>query len=393
MGDGHHVVRKASMHNGIVIVIRNKLENHLDVIEALRKNPSFETSVIVYRSFLKGDCAKAFSENGTVKCFILLERSFFPKVREELSEYVRSLTKEAFGNYLLLCGESRRLQAEQPSPARIERCFFLSPDADPETQAFYLGQHLEILFESATLSDRLNRYISDAFKVVVYSELINKKNKEIEILNKELEMKNRIDNLTNLYNRSALFDFLEAERKRTVRELWRLQHTRPPLKIVEHTEELDKYGHKPQGSIMDHFGVFTIMMIDLDHFKKINDTYGHLAGDEVLRAFGNMFLDRQILRGNDIAGRFGGEEFIVILPETNAENAMDPAKRLSENFRKINFNANNGTHFNVTISVGISEYHPKDQSCEEIVARADKALYFAKDQGRDRIVVYEKTFS
>jgi diguanylate cyclase (GGDEF)-like protein len=381
------------MYNGVVIVIRNRLEGYLDIVGEFSKNSSFETKVATYKGLLGGDHAGALSDNGTLKCFILLEKSFFHKVKDELGEYVRSLTKEAFGNYLLLYGGPKRPQAEQPSPVRMERCFFLSSEENPGTQAFYLGQHMEVLFESAMLSDRLNRYISDAFKVVVYSELINKKNKEIEILNKELEIKNRIDNLTNLYNRSALFDFLEQERKRTVRELWRLQHARPPLKVVESSDGANKYGHEPQGTILDHLGVFTIMMIDLDHFKKINDTYGHLAGDDVLRAFGNLFLDKQILRGNDIAGRFGGEEFIVILPETNAQNAMDPAQRLSDAFGKIEFTANNGARFNVTISVGISEYNPKDQSCEEIVARADKALYYAKDQGRNRIVVYEKVFA
>ena len=134
-------------------------------------------------------------------------------------------------------------------------------------------------------------------------------------------------------------------------------------------------------------------MIDIDNFKAVNDKYGHLIGDEVLRALGNLILYNHILRDNDIAGRFGGEEFIIILPETNSSNAYKPAMRLSEKFRSIAFSDNKGGTFSVTLSVGISEYNPNDKNNDDIVHRADKALYYAKKKGKGNVIIYEKTFN
>jgi len=131
------------------------------------------------------------------------------------------------------------------------------------------------------------------------------------------------------------------------------------------------------------------MMIDIDHFKSVNDTYGHLAGDKVLRTAGKLFLNDNILRKSDISCRYGGEEFIVILPETSASHALGPALRLSETFSSIAFFDNQKT-FTVTLSIGISEFHPGDQSSEDIIHRADKALYHAKKLGKGKVVVYEQ---
>ena len=222
-------------------------------------------------------------------------------------------------------------------------------------------------------------------------ELINKKNKEIELLNKELERKNRTDGLTSLYNRTALFEFLEQERKRTVRELWRMENSRTSPSPSPRSPPVPSFGNAPLGDIDDHFGVFSVMMIDLDHFKQINDTHGHLSGDDVLRSFGDIFRERHVLRDNDIVGRFGGEEFIVILPETCSAHAGGPARRLAKTFGGIEFRSAAGETFHVTLSIGVSEYHPADAGCDDVIARADQALYFAKEHGRNQVVVFEES--
>jgi diguanylate cyclase (GGDEF)-like protein len=91
-----------------------------------------------------------------------------------------------------------------------------------------------------------------------------------------------------------------------------------------------------------------------------------------------------------VAGRYGGEEFIVIMPDTGAGGAEIPARRLAEHLAKVRFTSNDGASFSVTLSIGISQYHPDDANEEAIVHRADQALYHAKHSGRNRIVVYEK---
>ena len=112
----------------------------------------------------------------------------------------------------------------------------------------------------------------------------------------------------------------------------------------------------------------------------------------MLRTLGDLLINDHILRENDIAGRFGGEEFIIILPETNSVNALEPATRLVEKFKNIAFSDNKDGNFSITLSVGISEYHPNDKTNDDIIRRADKALYFAKKHGKGKVIVYENVF-
>ena len=147
----------------------------------------------------------------------------------------------------------------------------------------------------------------------------------------------------------------------------------------------------PQGSFLDHYGKFSCIMIDIDAFKDVNDTYGHLAGDKVLSELGKLLNSNSIFREDDIVGRYGGEEFVVTLPETNVKHAKIPADRLRKQFNDKKFKSNNLT-FQVSISIGISEFKIKDKSVEDIINRADKALYYAKQHGKNQVIVYEEVF-
>ena len=128
----------------------------------------------------------------------------------------------------------------------------------------------------------------------------------------------------------------------------------------------------------------SIIMCDIDYFKKINDTYGHLAGDYILKKVGEIF--RNNLRRYDFAGRYGGEEFLVILPHTNIFTAKKVAERIKLEVEKKIFNYGSNK-IKITISFGIcsSKYV---KSLEDIIFKADKALYYAKSKGRNRIEVY-----
>jgi diguanylate cyclase (GGDEF)-like protein/PAS domain S-box-containing protein len=160
------------------------------------------------------------------------------------------------------------------------------------------------------------------------------------------------DGLTGLYNRRYSEDRLDAEFNRVKR-----------------------YG-----------GTLSILLFDLDHFKKINDTYGHQAGDEVLRTVADRV--RRVLRGTDICGRYGGEEFIVILPNSELAGAT----RLGDRLRNIMASDPvqcRDLSIPVTISVGVSETRLDMPTYETIVHQADLALYASKERGRNCVTNYE----
>ncbi|MSS74402.1 GGDEF domain-containing protein [Candidatus Pacearchaeota archaeon] len=124
--------------------------------------------------------------------------------------------------------------------------------------------------------------------------------------------------------------------------------------------------------------LLSLLILDLDHFKKINDIYGHLVGDAVLKRLGQIF--KESTRKYDIVSRFGGEEFIILFPNTNIKRA----KEVSERLRKKVEQDKELRRYNVTFSGGVSSYHQKD-SLVKMKQRADKALYKAKNNGRNKI--------
>lgn len=124
----------------------------------------------------------------------------------------------------------------------------------------------------------------------------------------------------------------------------------------------------------------SFVMVDIDHFKSINDTYGHAMGDRVLRKLSELFLTR--LRRTDLVGRYGGEEFAIILPDTNGDVALNVCQQLREKFSQIVFKSGH-KEFNVTFSAGIAAY-PRAPDTSRLIDMADHGLYTAKKQGRNQ---------
>jgi diguanylate cyclase (GGDEF)-like protein len=124
----------------------------------------------------------------------------------------------------------------------------------------------------------------------------------------------------------------------------------------------------------------SISMMDVDHFKRINDSHGHAAGDEVLRTLASVL--REGTRDPDTAGRLGGEEFLVLLPNAQLRDAAKQAERLCKRIRELSINVN-GQNLSVTVSVGLAEYRIGEEGWEEFLQRADAAMYQAKHHGRD----------
>jgi len=167
--------------------------------------------------------------------------------------------------------------------------------------------------------------------------------------NRELHRLSITDGLTGLYNRKHVMDLFDMEFVRTQR-----------YKIP-----------------------FSVQIADLDHFKSINDTYGHLAGDAVLRRISEAL--GQSVRACDHVGRYGGEEFLVILPNTDADGAMDMAERIRQEISQVEF-FNDGEAFSMTLSMGVAVCLDGDDSVEGILHRADDALYRAKANGRNQVI-------
>jgi diguanylate cyclase (GGDEF)-like protein len=167
----------------------------------------------------------------------------------------------------------------------------------------------------------------------------------------ELEMLATVDSLTGLTNRKHLMDTLALHMKRYAR----------------------------------HRAPFSILMADLDHFKQVNDNYGHLAGDAVLRKVGKIF--NETLRSIDTAGRYGGEEFLIILDNTGEQEAEQTAERIRKAVEESRI-TRDGKTIQVTISIGVATICDMVSMDDgQLIGIADKALYEAKQQGRNRIVV------
>jgi len=174
-----------------------------------------------------------------------------------------------------------------------------------------------------------------------------RRNQELKSAHKKLKRQAGYDVLTGLLNRASLNDRLELEVAKSVAE-------QSPL---------------------------CGMMIDIDYFKTVNDSWGHQAGDMVLGRLGRLF--KQQLRRNDHAGRYGGEEFFIILPATKLEDALPIARRIQVAIGAACFDWNDNC-LSITISVGLVEY-TASENLAHWINRADAALYRAKDNGRDRI--------
>jgi diguanylate cyclase (GGDEF)-like protein len=179
-------------------------------------------------------------------------------------------------------------------------------------------------------------------------------NKTLRKKNKELHELSITDSLTGLYNRKHLMETLDKEVARSKRH----QHD------------------------------FAVLIIDIDDFKEYNDSYGHLAGDEVLSRLANVF--RKSVRDCDYVARYGGEEFILVLPEIGPEDGVKAAERIRKKVVKEKF-AGDGKPVQVTVSVGVASYPEDGDDPQAIIKTADAALYQAKEKGRNRVFLAGKT--
>jgi diguanylate cyclase (GGDEF)-like protein len=193
--------------------------------------------------------------------------------------------------------------------------------------------------------ERMNRELEKAKKEA--EELSRKLRKANEILQ---ELAN-VDDLTGLYNRRYHDDYLKREFERSKR------YQRP----------------------------FSYTLIDIDHFKSVNDNYGHQQGDMILKELGSRL--RTMIRSSDMAFRYGGEEIAVVLPETDLDGAKTIGERILKDIERHEFPRKPGEPMHITVSLGLASYGESDEfeTLHELVKQADECLYRAKKEGRNRM--------
>lgn len=203
--------------------------------------------------------------------------------------------------------------------------------------------HSEVGYLTEVFNDMVARLRQGREELAAINETLREKNQELH----EISI---TDSLTGLYNRKHLMETLDTEIARSQR----------------------------------HSHSFALLVIDIDHFKRYNDTHGHLAGDEVLSRLASVF--RNSIRGCDYAARYGGEEFIIILPEIGPDEGVQAAERIRNRVAEESFGGD-GDSINVTVSVGVASYPAHGEDPETIIRNADAALYEAKELGRDRVIL------
>lgn len=175
----------------------------------------------------------------------------------------------------------------------------------------------------------------------------------------------------------------QAQRVQNHLEEQRLRALSDPLTLLPNRAAYDERVAQEFARWARYSGELTMVVCDLDHFKRVNDSYGHLAGDKVLRVVAKILT--RCIRETDFVARYGGEEFVVLMPETDTERARLVMDKLRQTVEKSPFNFR-GEPVKVTMSFGISAFGPKDQP-DKVFERADNALYQAKKQGRNCCVV------
>ncbi len=228
-------------------------------------------------------------------------------------------------------------------------------------EQFKLQVILAALTTAALISLVVSLVVVNIKRKVTLKELnIERSSLEEKVAQRTQELKNetlkakqlaRTDPLTGLNNRRAFTEISKLVSKQSVR-----------------------YSHP-----------YCVLMIDIDHFKNVNDRYGHSTGDVVIRRIGSAI--REGFRSTDIVGRIGGEEFSVILPETRLENATHIAEKLRINIECLVLYVEN-EKIKTTVSIGIAEYECNNDTIDIITKHADRALYKAKESGRNQLMAY-----
>ncbi len=368
------------------IRIKNELVGIVDlaveVDESVLKSGGAESEIIEYRKIDILNLLKAIE--GSIKNSISIFRN--TNIEDFLNNYVSSAENilqitviDRTGTVIV--SSNKNLIGKHFDLAKMKRKQIVELEGRPVYRMLTDGsvfggdknKQLILLIDAAPYKENEHRLLQTALITsiiallialfiarAIYYSAIRQSKEEKERLERlvkerthEIELLSKTDALTGLWNRRYLEEMLEIEFKRARR-----------------------YGHD-----------VSIAVVDLDHFKQINDNYGHMAGDEVLRQVSNHI--RSCIRETDFVGRYGGEEIVVILPETDIKTARVIAEKIRETIESHPVRFEEYT-IKVTSSIGISNLRPEHKDYHEVFSEADEALYLAKEEGRNRVIVSDK---
>jgi len=231
----------------------------------------------------------------------------------------------------------------------VKQTFETGEPQTKEKLANYTGDsNIWIEIYTYPIFDEIGRVVS----VIEYTRDITKRKRaedERDILVNKLIQLSRTDDLTGLLNRRALIERLGDEVQRSCRYRSNL----------------------------------ALIICDIDYFKEINDIYGHVAGDKVLQMISSLIRD--LLRQTDIIGRYGGDEFLLILPETSIEGAREIAERIQRAVETFEVHIGFDNPIKTTVSLGVAQFNIDKEDTNDLIKRADDALYIAKGKGRNRV--------
>ncbi len=220
-----------------------------------------------------------------------------------------------------------------------------------------IGSFIEMILFSLALAYRIRLLKDEKIEIINLSNIeleakVQERTKELELSKiKLIELANR-DPMTNLYNRRYLFEISKVEIEKS-------KETKEPLSLI---------------------------MLDIDKFKNINDTYGHAVGDKVIKIFADSMKSQ--IREDDISFRIGGEEFVILLPNTDTTEAYQLATKIREYIELKEVSVSEDKSFNFTTSGGVDCFGVDDDTIHQSLHRADLALYDAKENGRNKIVIF-----
>lgn len=174
-----------------------------------------------------------------------------------------------------------------------------------------------------------------------------------------------------------------SQKSNELYRIYKKNSTKDFLTGLNNTRNFDKLVNETFVQAKEKNANLSCLMVDIDHFKRVNDTYGHPVGDLVLKELSNILQSN--CRFFDIIGRVGGEEFCVLLLDCGQEEAFQIAARIRKSVNKYDFKVDNKKYINITVSIGVSTYPDKVEDLEKLKEMADRALYTAKRTGRDKI--------
>lgn len=281
--------------------------------------------------------------------FCILDRNYrVVRANKAYSEYRSLHLDELMGNvcFETIMGLSRPCEecAVEKTFKSMDPCVTEKISTDKDGAEVWLETYTYPVFDEKGEVTHVIEYTRD---------ITERKRSDLERsrLIKELEYLSRTDRLTKLFNRGALIE-----------------------RLISEVERVRRYGSS-----------LSLMLCDIDHFKAINDTHGHAEGDRALELVASILNDE--VRSTDIVGRYGGDEFMIILPETELPRCREIAERIKNTVEDVDFMISGDIHLHITLSIGLTMYSLEDGDFNPIIKRADDALYMSKRGGRNRVSV------